>query len=204
MEPYWHPVRFEQVIGRAVRICSHEHLPEEEQKVIVYIYLMKFLQNHLTSNPEEKEEGAKKPLVSSLIMKSDRSKDKKRVITSDEKLYEISNIKKKINASILQAIKETSIDCKVHKKDGDNLQCFSINSPNLHEYTYNPNHMKDAPSQQEEVELTLYPITDKNDPTIKYYLKKYDDNSSKMTGVLYNYKAYKNNKTLIEVGETGR
>ena len=58
--------------------------------------------------------------------------------------------------------------------------------------------MKDAPSQQEEVELTLYPITDKNDPTIKYYLKKYDDNSSKMTGVLYNYKAYKNNKTLIE------
>jgi len=118
-------------------------------------------------------------------------------------LYEISNIKKKINASILQAIKETSIDCKVHKKDGDNLQCFSINSPNLHEYIYNPNHMKDAPSQQEEVELTLYPITDKNDPTIKYYLKKYDDNSSEMKGVLYNYKAYKNNKTLIEVGETG-
>jgi len=136
-------------------------------------------------------------------MKNDRSKDKKRVITSDEKLYEISNIKKKINASILQAIKETSIDCKVHKKDGDNLQCFSINSPNLHEYIYNPNHMKDAPSQQEEVELTLYPITDKNDPTIKYYLKKYDDNSSEMKGVLYNYKAYKNNKTLIEVGETG-
>ena len=203
MEPYWHPVRFEQVIGRAVRICSHEHLPEEEQKVIVYIYLMKFLQTHLKANPEEKEEGAKKPLVSSFIMKNDRSKDKKRVITSDEKLYEISNIKKKINASILQAIKETSIDCKVHKKDGDNLQCFSINSPNLQEYIYNPNHMKDAPSQQEEVELTLYPITDKNDPTIKYYLKKYDDNSSEMEGVLYNYKAYKNNKILIEVGETG-
>jgi hypothetical protein len=26
-EPYWHPVRTAQVIGRAIRICSHEDLP---------------------------------------------------------------------------------------------------------------------------------------------------------------------------------
>ena len=204
MEPYWHPVRFEQVIGRAVRICSHENLPEEEQKVIVYIYLMKFLQQHIKGNPDAKDEGSKKPLVSSLIIKTDISKDKKRVITSDQKLYEISNIKKKINTSILHAIKESSIDCKVHKKNGDNLQCFTINSPNLEDYTYNPNYEKDSASQQEEVELTLYPITDKSDPTKKYYLKKYDENSAEMKGILYNFNAYKRNKTLIEVGETGR
>lgn len=29
VEPYWHPVRIEQVIGRARRICSHQDLPEE-------------------------------------------------------------------------------------------------------------------------------------------------------------------------------
>ena len=29
-EPYWHPVRTEQVIGRARRICSHHNLPEAE------------------------------------------------------------------------------------------------------------------------------------------------------------------------------
>ena len=28
-EPYWHPVRTEQVIGRARRICSHKELPPE-------------------------------------------------------------------------------------------------------------------------------------------------------------------------------
>ena len=205
MEPYWHPVRFEQVIGRAVRICSHENLPEVEQKVIVYIYLTRFTQRQLKGNPEAKDEGGKKPLVSTLIMKSDRSKDKKRIITTDEKLYEIANIKKKINASILHAIKESSIDCKVHKKDKDNLQCFTINNPNLDNYTFNPNYEKDAPSQQEEVSLTLYPINyNKNGTKMKYYLKKYDDNSSDMKGILYNYNAYKKNKTLIEVGETGR
>ena len=161
MEPYWHPVRFEQVIGRAVRICSHENLPEVEQKVVVYIYLMRFTEKQLKGDSEAKEEGNKKPLVSTLIMKNDRSKDKTRVITSDEKLYEIANIKKKINSSILHAIKESSIDCKVHKKDGDNLQCFTISNPNMENYTFNPNYEKDVPSEQETVALTLYPITDK-------------------------------------------
>ena len=33
MEPYWHPVRLEQVIGRARRICSHKSLPVALQTV---------------------------------------------------------------------------------------------------------------------------------------------------------------------------
>ena len=41
-EPYWHPVRIEQVIGRARRICSHDELNEEERTVEVFIYLMEF------------------------------------------------------------------------------------------------------------------------------------------------------------------
>ena len=40
MEPYWHPVRTEQVIGRARRICSHKNLPIALQTVEVFIYLM--------------------------------------------------------------------------------------------------------------------------------------------------------------------
>ena len=40
VEPYWHPVRTQQVIGRARRICSHEDLPEELRTVNVFFYLM--------------------------------------------------------------------------------------------------------------------------------------------------------------------
>ena len=36
MEPYWHPVRLEQVIGRARRICSHKDLPKALQTVEVF------------------------------------------------------------------------------------------------------------------------------------------------------------------------
>ena len=39
IEPYWHPVRIEQVVERARRICSHNKLPKELQTVDVYLYL---------------------------------------------------------------------------------------------------------------------------------------------------------------------
>lgn len=39
LEPYWNMSRLEQVIGRAVRFCSHKDLPEEERNVKVFLYL---------------------------------------------------------------------------------------------------------------------------------------------------------------------
>ena len=38
MEPYWHEVRMTQMIGRAIRQCSHRDLPLEDREVIVYRY----------------------------------------------------------------------------------------------------------------------------------------------------------------------
>ena len=39
LEPYWNEVRIEQVIGRAIRQCSHKDLPMEERQVDVFGYL---------------------------------------------------------------------------------------------------------------------------------------------------------------------
>ena len=38
MEPYWNEVKIEQVIGRAIRICSHKYLPMDQRKVDVFRY----------------------------------------------------------------------------------------------------------------------------------------------------------------------
>lgn len=38
MEPYWHEVRMVQMIGRAIRMCSHRDLPLEERHVDIYRY----------------------------------------------------------------------------------------------------------------------------------------------------------------------
>jgi len=39
MEPYWNMSRLEQVIGRAIRFCSHKDVPSSDREVKVYIYI---------------------------------------------------------------------------------------------------------------------------------------------------------------------
>ena len=54
MEPYWHPVRIQQVIGgRARRIYSHFDLPKEYQNVNVFLYLMKISEKQLETASTE-------------------------------------------------------------------------------------------------------------------------------------------------------
>ena len=40
IEPYWNEVRIEQIIGRAIRICSHADIPIDERHVDVFRYKM--------------------------------------------------------------------------------------------------------------------------------------------------------------------
>lgn len=39
MEPYWNLSRMKQIIGRAIRFCSHKDLPPNRRKVEVFLYL---------------------------------------------------------------------------------------------------------------------------------------------------------------------
>jgi len=130
-EPYWHPVRIHQVIGRARRICSHSDLPKELQTVNVFLYLMVFSKSQLSSD-----------LSIELRLKDISKQDKKKVITSDEYLYEISSIKEEINASLLQGVKESAIDCSIHTRSTSkekDVKCFVIGNPSENKYIYTPN-----------------------------------------------------------------
>jgi hypothetical protein len=129
MEPYWHPVLIEQVIGRAKRICSHQDLPKELRTVEVFLYLMTFTEDQKTS--EDAVE----------LRLKDRSKfDNITPITSDEALYEISTIKEQINKKILTLVKESSIDCSIYSSTNkkEKIKCFSFGKPNVNKFSYNP------------------------------------------------------------------
>ena len=142
-EPYWHPTRIEQVIGRARRICSHHRLPEEERNVTVYIYLMVFDEEILDQEGEMSKE----------LKIHDLSKlDKKKPITSDEALFEISNIKSEINRQLQLAIKESSIDCSIYAhKSKENLQCFSFGqAPPTNRFSYLPSIDDQPPPKQQD------------------------------------------------------
>ena len=136
IEPYWHPVRVEQVIGRARRICSHQSLPQSERNVKVFIYLMTFTKKQLEDE------------ASITLKLKDIAKDENgffprgQPLTSDQALYEISSRKERINRQILRAIKESAIDCAIHStaESKEKLKCYSMGNPSPEEWAYVPSY----------------------------------------------------------------
>ena len=188
MEPYWNPIRIQQIIGRSRRICSHYRLPKDLQNVQVYIYVMQF-------SPKQKEEA-------SIEMKlQDISKfNSKALVTTDEALYEITTIKETFNEQYIRAIKEASIDCSVYidmnSKEG--LKCMAHPSANKLEYIYTPDIHKDETDVN--FDKNIYKITWKGVPVEinkKMYIMKKGDNPYKQE--LYDFENYKQ-KNLVLVG----
>ena len=176
LEPYWHPIRMQQVIGRARRICSHNALPEDKQTVNVFVYLMTFSNKNLDNASTE-------------LKLHDKSKlDKSKNVTSDELLYEISTIKENINSKILHAIKESSIDCSLHSKEdtGEQLVCYSFGNPKPNGYVYVPSYENNSTDDISDVnkEKIIWKAF-----TVKIKGKDYALN--KGTGEFYDLESYK-------------
>ena len=92
MEPYWNMSRLEQVIGRAIRFCSHKDVEPDKRRVKVYIYI--------ATIPLELKEKEKELI-----------KDKnKRTITVDEHIYNMALAKKILSDKFENIIKKSAID----------------------------------------------------------------------------------------------
>ena len=186
VEPYWHPVRVDQVIGRARRICSHKNLPKDDQTVEVFLYLMSFTEEQLASD------------ASVDLKHNDSSKlDPTKYLTSDEALFEIANIKREITKRILNAVKETAIDCNLYKYD--DVTCFSFATTDPNKLSYNASISSEqsdrvAVINKKEVKLVASKISlDGRDyafvKDVKI-LKKYSKKDIVQTGNLYDYDSY--------------
>ena len=159
VEPYWNKARLDQVIGRARRICSHQDLPEELRTVKVFIYIS-------TLSKAQREDKNNREL-----MLHDLSKvDGKTAFTTDESLYEISEIKDRINTQIIRAIKETAIDCTLYNKESnseDPLVCYGFGKVSSNQFGSHPTLEEDiqqplAEQAMKEVKWTATKIKDKN------------------------------------------
>ena len=182
-EPYWHPVRIEQVIGRARRICSHSDLPIEKQNVKVFLYLMKLSDDQLKSDSSIE-----------LRLKDVSKREKGKIVTSDQLLYEISLIKEEINHEILKNVKESAIDCSIHTRAGskDNVKCFVIGNPSVNNLTYLPDinlQDKDAAMELNKKKEILHLVELK----IKGITYAYDQS----TKMLYDYDSYLKQELLL-------
>ena len=114
MEPHWNPARHDQIIGRAIRICSHASLPQEERTVRVSFYLSVF-----TDAQSKSTEGANNVV---LVRRNDMATKRYEgdpvevFMTTDEYLYEKTYEKDVTNKRISLLLKQAAVDCEVHRK----------------------------------------------------------------------------------------
>ena len=80
-----------------------------------------------------------------LRLKDASKTDPKVPLTSYELLYQISSIKETFSSQIINAIKESSIDCAVFNKSNskEGLNCLSFYGTNKNDYSYSPNILND-------------------------------------------------------------
>ncbi len=173
MEPYWNPVRLEQVIGRARRICSHKDLPKAFQTVEVFVYLMIFSDAQLKSNEAIE------------LKRKDLSKRVPKVpFTSDQYLYEISEIKATFISQLTDLVKETSFDCYIYS----NGKCVNFGDPTNTKFSYIPDYAEQQnditiQANKEKIEWTGKPIKIGN---TKYIYRRI---SNKVLNI-YDYASY--------------
>ena len=183
LEPYWHPVRLEQVIGRARRICSHHELPVPERTVDVWLYLMKFTDEQLETD------------ASIELRLNDVSKKTGLPFTSDQALYEIATIKQRVNEVLLDSIKEAAIDCSLHKRPGKKgLKCYTFGTVDSDKFSYAGSYEDQEVDAVAEKNIKLVEVN-AVDLEIKGVNYAYDPK----TGAVYDYQSYID-KAPVQVG----
>jgi hypothetical protein len=114
MEAYWNPARIDQVIGRAIRICSHAKLEVPERTVKVQMYLSVFTDAQSTSNEGPNIVSIRRNDMS--LKRYEGGEPKQAFMSSDEYLYEVSYRKSRIIKNIALILKQSAVDCEIHRK----------------------------------------------------------------------------------------
>ena len=146
VEPYWHMVRIEQVVGRARRICSHQDLPEALRTVKVFLYITALSEEQKADDDNNKE-----------LLRRDISRlDKRTPVTTDETLYEMASMKQRINNQILQAVKESAIDCNLYsstRSSDEPLVCYGFGKVASNAFASHPMFEKDRDTAAEGLDV---------------------------------------------------
>ena len=178
LEPYWHNVRIDQVMGRAVRICSHIKLPKKDQNVEIFIYISNFTKSQINSN--------------TTIQFQDDSK------TTDQYIMDIANKKQVVMSRIYTLMKEAAFDCEINRPDhmGEDFKCLQFgNKVTMDNNTYGTNlysEMRDTELSKVEKRY----VVEAKEINIKG--KKYMLDKNKKT--VYDYDSWKSGKTF-EIGK---
>lgn len=199
LEPYWNPARIDQVIGRAIRICSHAKLPKEERIVKVNLYMSVF-------SPEQATTAEGPNIVS--IRRNDMTLKRyegdaptETFMTSDEFLYEVAYEKSRIIKSIAHLLKQAAVDCEIHRKlhskEQPVIQCMRFDS------TMTPDELGYKPAAITEERDVLYKrnVIRRNRRLQRVLIKNILMLLDPDTGEVFDAPAFEDNQRLLKLGQ---
>ena len=179
MEPYWNDVRMAQVKGRAVRICSHQELPLKDRNVRIYTYMTVYSAEAQAARGDPREGERMKWAIPQEIWNRDginrataesygiaTTRDDY-ALTSDERLYYISERKKKLVENLIVVMKSAAADCLLNyeeNKDGT-FMCRMLG--NEGDFLYHPNLQRDIETSKKDVIGDLFTIPEEELARIK-------------------------------------
>ena len=125
------------------------------------------------------------------LKRKDLSKIDKVPVTSDQLLYEISDIKAKLSNQLIDAIKASSFDCNLY----NNGNCVNYGDTNNTDYSYVPDYSKQpndttTAANKRRVVWTGYPISISN---TEYVYRQMDNNVKN----LYSKKSYDDGNPIL-------
>uniref|UniRef100_A0A6C0EQI7 Helicase ATP-binding domain-containing protein n=1 Tax=viral metagenome TaxID=1070528 RepID=A0A6C0EQI7_9ZZZZ len=146
MEPYWNPALIEQVIGRAIRICSHRKLPLDQRDVVVKLYMSVFTPEQSTTNEGFNIVPIRRNDMT--LKRYEGDEPRETFMTSDEYLYETAYEKGRIVKNISLLLKQSAIDCEIHRrlhsKEKPVIQCMRFDTTSTGEdLAYKPGFKTD-------------------------------------------------------------
>jgi len=197
MEPHWNPAILDQVVGRAVRICSHSRLPMAERTVEVKVYMSVFSTEQLAT-----QEGPNVVPIrrNDTEIKRYEGDAINTFMTTDESLYNLSYRKGRIAKNISVLLKQAAIDCEIHRKlhskEKPVLQCMRFDtttSPD--DLAYKPNYLTD-----EKDSAYLRNIVRKKRRLQKIRVKGIDMIMDPDTNEIFDAEAFEDHQRLLKLG----
>ncbi len=129
MEPYWNNVRIQQVIGRAIRLCSHMNLDWDDRTVEVFQYLSVFSETQRAGSSGKE------------VLRADAGK------TTDQMIYEIATQKQKLADGLSDIVQSAAVDCQLHYHEhGAVTQCYAFSGAERPMFVTHPDWKKDMVS----------------------------------------------------------
>ena len=181
MEPYWNDVRMAQVKGRAVRICSHQELPLKERNVSIYTYVSVFdkVAQDALGNARENErmkwaipqeiwnrDSMDRATAESFGLRVSSTKGEY-AMTSDERLFYISERKKKLVANLTVIMKTAAADCLLNYKENRDGTYVCRLLGNEGDFLYHPNLQRDIETSKHDEIGDLFKVPEKEIQRIK-------------------------------------